>query len=249
VRTRRQTVTQFALESGLPDPWAVTIRDLEQWLAEHEWMPETKYMHRCGLRSFYRWALERGYRDDDPTVQLARLRRPPARPRACPDTHVLTALGEADERTALMLRLAAEHGLRRAEIAGLHSRDLIREATGWALRIRGKGGVVRHVPLHDGEQDLVDAIRAAAPGFVFPGRVDGHLSPGHVGELVKAVLPPGWTTHSLRHRFATAAYARKRDVFTLQAVLGHASPSTTVRYVQLPEDAGRDLVQAAQLAV
>ena len=34
----------------------------------------------------------------------------------------------------------------------------------------------------------------------------GHLSAGRVGELVSELLPDGWTTHTLRHRFASAAY-------------------------------------------
>ena len=41
----------------------------------------------------------------------------------------------------------------------------------------------------------------------------------------------------LRHRFATAAYAVERDLFAVQTLLGHSSPTTTARYTALPPDA------------
>ncbi|MDQ2740537.1 MAG: site-specific integrase, partial [Actinomycetota bacterium] len=56
--------------------------------------------------------------------------------------------------------------------------------------------------------------------------------------------PDQWTMHSLRHRFASRAYAVDRDVLTVQDLLGHASPATTQRYVQLPDDAKRRLIEA-----
>ena len=54
--------------------------------------------------------------------------------------------------------------------------------------------------------------------------------------------------HGLRHRFATMAYQTDRDVFTLQAMLGHASPETTRRYVQVPSDAMRRMVENVSAA-
>ena len=44
----------------------------------------------------------------------------------------------------------------------------------------------------------------------------GHLSAGRVGELVSELLPDGWTTHTLRHRFASAAYRADRDIRAVQ---------------------------------
>ena len=57
-------------------------------------------------------------------------------------------------------------------------------------------------------------------------------------------MPVGWSMHSLRHRFATVAYAHDRDLLTVQALLGHASPGTTQRYVVAPGEAARRTVLA-----
>ena len=141
-----------------------------------------------------------------------------------------------------MIRLAGEHGLRRAEIAVVHTRDVTHDLLGYSLIVHGKGGRERQVPLAD---DVADAILDAA-GYAFPGKIDGHLSPWWVGKLVSRLLPAGWTTHTLRHRFATVSYAEDHDVFAVQDLMGHASPATTLRYVQLPDDAKRRLVAASR---
>jgi integrase/recombinase XerC len=245
LRVRRQSVVQFARASSCSEPSSVTTRDLERWLGGNRWKAETRYSHRSALRSFYGHLLARHVVKDDPTEGLRKIRRPPAHPRACPENAFRAALVLADDRTRLMVHLAGQYGLRRGEIARIHGRDLFADLEFYSLQVWGKGGRVRNVPLRVDDQETVDAILDVGDDWLFPGRIDGHLSPAHVGELVKAVLPPGWTTHTLRHRFASVTYAAKHDVFALQQALGHTSPSTTVRYVQLPSNAVRDLVQAA----
>lgn len=46
----------------------------------------------------------------------------------------------------------------------------------------------------------------------------------------------------LRHRYATRAYGRTRDLLAVQRLLGHTSPDTTQTYVELPME---DLVAVA----
>lgn len=89
---------------------------------------------------------------------------------------------------------------------------------------------------------LARTLRARDAGYVFPGQVDGHISPGYLSRLISRLLPPGVTMHGLRHRFATRAYAIDRDTFAVQQLLGHASPVTTQRYAQVPDSARRRIV-------
>ena len=78
----------------------------------------------------------------------------------------------------------------------------------------------------------------------FPGAIDGHLSADWVGKLVGRLLPGAHTMHALRRKFASAAYAVDKDVFVVQELLGHASPVTTRRYVEVPRDDLRRTVNA-----
>lgn len=242
-RLRRQQLTQLGrfVEVDVAD---VTTAHLEGFLSQPGWKPETRHSARSALRVFFAWALRAELIASDPAAQLAKIRRPMPYARAVPDGAMVAALSLADDRGALMIRLAGQHGLRRAEIAQVHRDDVEVDLLGHSLLVHGKGGKLRRVPLADD----VAAVLLAADGYVFPGQIDGHLSPDRVGKILKGLLPPGYTAHKLRHRFATTAYAIDHDVFAVQQLLGHASPATTLRYVQLPDNAGRRLVEAVAIS-
>lgn len=80
---------------------------------------------------------------------------------------------------------------------------------------------------------------------MFPGDDDGHLSARWVGKLAVNVLPAPWTIHTLRHSFASRAYAVEHDLFVVQDLLGHASPATTRVYVAIQDGRHRATVLAA----
>lgn len=152
-------------------------------------------------------------------------------------------MATATGRLTVILRLAGEAGLRRAEIAQVHISDLTEDLTGWSLLVKGKGGKMRTVPLADDVADLV-ARSCRESGWALPGDDGGHLSPRWVGTIAAEALGP-YTLHQLRHRFATRAYAASRDLLAVQQLLGHASPATTQRYVRPPDDAMRAAMLAA----
>ncbi|RQP09081.1 MAG: integrase [Microbacteriaceae bacterium] len=220
---------------------SATLDDLVEWLAEKNWSPETRRAHRSAVRTFYAWAKETGRVRKNPAAKLpvVRARRPAARPAA--EYDITMAYAKADRRQRLAIRLAADLGLRCAEAAVVHTRDLVERDGRFSLIVHGKGQKMRVLPLTD---SLAGALRAAPEGYLFPGKVNGHISPHHLGKLVSSVLPAGVTMHMLRHRFATLAYNVDRDVFTVQQLLGHASPTTTQGYVQIHEDHMRRLVEA-----
>src|SRR5690606_36737267 len=118
------------------------------------------------------------------------------------------ALMRAGHREGLMLRLAAEVGMRRAEVAQAGSEDLIEDLIGWSLLVHGNGNRERVVPL---PSSLARALLDLPNGPFFPGAVDGHLSARYVGKLLASLMPEMWTMHTLRHRFATRLYALRSD--------------------------------------
>lgn len=223
-----------------PDFARVTTRELEAFLATPGWSPETRKSARAAVRGFYSWASRSGLVAVNPAAELEPVRIPRAVARPAPET-VVHELITLPGRVGVMAMLAAYCGLRRAEIAAVHTRDLV----GDRLRILGKGGKVRVVPV--AAPALLLAIHDA-DGWVFPSPYGGHLTPDHVGRLLSRAMPEGWTAHTLRHRMATVSYAATRDVLCLGAVLGHSQPETTLRYVLLPDDGLRAIVAAATAA-
>lgn len=233
--TRRQELARFARRNAETPPWQITPADLLAYIsADAELSAETRRNRRGVLRAFYTWAELVGHVTTSPATLLPEVSTPHPLPRPIPDDALADALDTADDRTRLVLRLAAEVGLRRAEIAACHTGDLIDHAGRYALRVHGKGARERVVPV---PLDLGRHLATLPTGYLFPAEnPDGHLSPRWVGTLAAAALPRPHTLHTLRHRFATTAYRVSRDLYAVQRLLGHSSPSITQRYVGLDVD-------------
>lgn len=250
VRTYSDAITWLATwgeEHGIP-PDRVTPADLLAFLGAHpRWSRATRAMVRSAVRAAYRWAVVAGHVETNPAEHLPPVRRKVPTPHPAPEHAYASALRAASDRERLMLRLAGEVGLRRAEVARVHpQRDLVDDGEGWSLVAHGKGDKDRVVPL---PADLARELRLAGPGYLFPGRSgDGHLSPHTVGVMISRLLPPGVTMHALRHRFASTAYAATSDLFAVQQLLGHASAATTQVYVLVDTATRRRVVDAVAAA-
>jgi integrase len=221
---------------------SVTFDALTVWLASHDWAPNTRRAYRASLRAYWSWLLATGRCSDSPAHLLPPVRIPRGLPRPAPEAAYRLALGVADDRARLEILLGGACGLRRGEIARSRREDMERDLTGWALRVTGKGGHIRLVPLPD---ELVAEIGTRPPGWLFPSSHGGHLTPHHLGKIVSRHLPGDLTTHALRHRCGTVAYAATRDLRAVQELLGHAKPETTALYTLVPGESVRAAMQAA----
>lgn len=223
-------------------PWTLDVDALALWLADHQWAPSTRRTYRASIKSFYAWAVTTGRMDRSPADQLPGISVPAGKPRPTPEDVLRRALARSDERTQLILLLSAQAGLRRGEVAQVHTAHLTEDAGGWSLRVKGKGGKTRIVPL---TATLVRRLHELPPGWAFPGQISGHLSASRVGKLGSAALEGKWTLHTLRHRFASRTYAVERDFRAVQELLGHASVATTMIYTAIVDGALRRAVDAA----
>lgn len=237
-RARREHLSHLARRVTV-GPWQITADVLMDYLEARTWATETRRGRRTSFNQFYRWGLFRGLVTVNPVEYTPKVKMQKGTARPAPDAVYKSALMAAHPRERLMLRLAAEVGLRRAEVAQIHTRDLMADMVGHSLIVHGKGGKVRIVPL---PVSLGRTIADTEPGYLFPGNDNGHLSPRYVGKLIRDVLPGEWTMHTLRHRFATRLYALTRDILLVQETLGHASPATTRIYVPYDRERGREAI-------
>jgi len=207
------------------------------WLARESWAPSTRKSARAALRSFYSFARRSGRISDDPTLDVGPVKVPRSLPRPASEEQVAAGLDAACPDVALMVRLAAQAGLRCGEIAQLRREDL---GSDGKLLIRGKGGRERLVPLNP---VLRRQVQSYPPGFLFPGRFTGHVDRSTVTRWVREAS--GSSPHPFRHRFATRAYSGTKNLRGVQEALGHSSPDTTKVYIQLADDALLDVMMAA----
>lgn len=239
---RTYHLRRLAADRAGSTPWTVTFDDLLAWLGMHSWAVETRRAYRASVRSFYGWGVLAGHLSTSPAALLPPIRPPRGRPRPASDRFLAEAMCGADDRERLMLMLAGYAGLRRGEISRVHTGDLEEDIAGWSLRVHGKGGHTRIVPLTGA---LALAIRSLPEGWAFPGPAGGHLTPAHVGKLISRRLPTGWGAHTLRHRFATTLRSRDVQLDVIRELLGHARVETTLIYSEVPSGALRAAVMAA----
>ena len=155
-------------------------------------------------------------------------------------------------RDAALFALLYGAGLRIGEALGLDAGA----CDGEAVRVLGKGGKSRDVPILAAVRDALTAYEAALeadararlhrartdPAPLFLGAKGGRLSAGVVQRRMRAQrallgLPHTATPHALRHAFATHLLAGGADLRVIQELMGHASLASTQRYTQV--EAGR----------
>ncbi|MBD8066642.1 tyrosine recombinase XerC [Devosia sp. PTR5] len=140
-------------------------------------------------------------------------------------------------RDMAVIALCYGSGLRISEALALTRASL----EGGTLRVTGKGGKVRMVPLIDPVLRSIEIYLELCPFTVAPdepmfrGVRGGVLSPRliqlRMEQLRSALgLPPSATPHALRHSFATHLLGKGGDLRAIQELLGHASLSTTQIY-------------------
>lgn len=245
IKSRRYKMVHLAALLMPSGPEDVTTEQIVQVFARQQWKPETRKAYRNTISSFFRWLHKSGRRSDDPSLDVPRVKKPHAHPRPCPDRYIAVAMEMATSSERLMIRLGAECGLRRGEIAAVHSDDVVADSAGRSLIVRGKGDKQRIVPLPD---DLACIIMDAR-GYLFPGRFGGHVEESYIGDHISRLLPDGYAAHTLRHRFATTAYAATHDLFVVAELLGHESVETTEHYVAMPDGRLREATAAVRLDV
>lgn len=198
------------------------------------------------VRGFLTFAAE----EQGATPQLPRTRaprRPRTLPRPASPADALSLAEDAAEgasapwvgqRDLAILLLLYGSGLRVSEALSLAGAAL---PLGHALRVTGKRGKTRVVPLLPAVREAIDAYVLSCPwpiigcAHLFVGVRGGPLNGDLVRRAVRTArgrleLPDSVTPHALRHSFATHLLARGADLRSLQELLGHASLSSTQIY-------------------
>jgi integrase/recombinase XerC len=235
---------------GLSDIKALRSADLRGFLAYRRSEgagARTLGRGLAGIRSLLRFLERRGLANAAGATALRAPRQPKSLPKplTAGDARRVVSSGEqlAEEpwiaaRNAAVLTLLYGSGLRISEALTVTAGEL---PGAGVLRVTGKGGKTRLVPVLPLTQKAVAEYRRLCPyhlepgGLLFRGARGGPLDPAIVQREMKKMrsalnLPDTATPHALRHSFATHLLGRGGDLRTIQELLGHASLSTTQVY-------------------
>jgi len=244
---------------------SITTRDMRAWMAfERRRGIGARSLARAvsAVKSFFRWLAEK--EDIEITAVLA-TRAPKFQagiPRPIKQTDAKTLIQAAElqsqsgwvgARDTAVLTLLYGCGLRISEALGLtYDQAPLPEV----LKIRGKGGKERIVPVIPAARKAIDAYlrlcpHAHAPDTpLFLGVRGKALNPRIIQKLMEKMrmqlgLPASATPHALRHSFATHLLEAGGDLRTIQELLGHASLSTTQAYTAVDQARLMDVYRRA----
>jgi integrase/recombinase XerD len=223
----------------------VTLADLQNFADSlNEIAPSSRYRTLSAIKSL----LAFGHRIGSLPFDVGRVLRLPAvrnrlAERILPeaDLHCILSL-ETNPRNRAMLALLYASGVRVSELCGLCWRDLQANSDGGQVTVLGKGGVTRAVKIPASVWKLVNGLRGAKaePGDpVFRSRKKGNggvLRPLAVLRVVRqaasrAGIELPVSPHWFRHAHASHALDRGAPIHLVQTTLGHASITTTGRYL------------------
>jgi integrase/recombinase XerC len=206
----------------------------------------------AGIRSLVRF-LERSGQATSAAVAAVRTPKTPRRlpkPLAVADALSVVACDSqlAEDawvaaRDAAVLALLYGAGLRISEALAITAGEAP-AAEGGALRVTGKGGKTRSVPILPAVGKAIADYRALCPyhlvadGPLFVGKKGGPLSPRLIQLAMQRLrgalgLSDTATPHALRHSFATHLLGAGGDLRTIQELLGHANLGTTQVYTSV----------------
>ena len=165
--------------------------------------------------------------------------------RILPEADVLEMLRlEPDPRNRIILTLLYATGIRVSELCGLRWRDLHPSGETGQITVTGKGGAIRSIQLPASVWKTIGGMRGEArpDDPVFASGRGGSLRPLTIFRIVRAAaaragISSAVSPHWLRHAHASHALDRGAPIHLVQATLGHASLSTTGRYLHArPQD-------------
>lgn len=209
----------------------------------------------ASLRTFFTFLQRQGRLESNPAALAPTPKLDKPLPRFLTVDEVVQLLGRpkggdfAQVRDRAILEVFYASGLRLSELAGLTLTDV--DLAQGVLKVMGKGAKERlaflgrparqalaaYLPL----REALLARRGMTTLALFLNRQGGPLSARGVARIVaararQAGVPGGLNPHALRHSFATHLLEGGADLRAVQELLGHASISSTQRYLHLDLD-------------
>ncbi|MCC2313093.1 site-specific tyrosine recombinase XerD [Cellulomonas xiejunii] len=262
--------------AGRTDPAEITERDAEDYVivlrtgsdGRAVLSPASAARSVVALRGWHRFLALDGLAPTDAAADV----RPPAQPRRLPKAisvddvgRLLDAAGLGDGpvplRDRALLELVYSTGARISEAVGLDVDDLDLTPDRAAVRLLGKGGKERVVPVGSYAAQAVEAylvrgrpvLAAAGRGnaTIFLNTRGAPLSRQSAWAVLRVAAERAGlradhvSPHTLRHSFATHLLAGGADVRVVQELLGHASVTTTQIYTMVTPDTMREVYAAS----
>jgi integrase/recombinase XerD len=269
ISSYQRDLNQFILEAGVTDLISVTPSMVEKHVAQ----ARSRGLAESSIARFVvsiRNAVAFSCKEAK-AINLVKDVRPPPLKARLPKalslqevTDLIDATKFAEDpkslRETAIVELLYGTGARISEVVDLNIHDILKADGGQvpALRLTGKGGKVRVVPLGSFAREALDQyLVRVRPGLLSKERSalflndrGGRLSRQTMWKVVseaakRAKIETGVSPHSLRHSYATHLLDGGADIRVVQELLGHSSVTTTQIYTMVTIDKLRESYSTA----
>lgn len=220
----RRTATLWG-QSGL-DPMTAEDWQIEEWLAGLPVAPRTRRLHFENVSAAYNYAVHRRLLQVAPTETVKLPREPDKEPRILEQEELRYMLGNCmTHEHLLLLSTFIFTGMRRNEVRFLKWEDISPSS----IKVVGKGGKLRHVPLHPALMELIVRQTPRSP-FVFPGR-SGAKSESTLFNMLETVRGKVHCSfHDFRRTVATSLTENGVQEGIIDRIMGWAPRTVGRRY-------------------
>lgn len=235
------------------------VLDYIAWRVDGGAKPRSTARQLSSFRRFFRYLLREGLISEDPTANIAMPKIGRALPQSLTEEEVDSLLSAPDvseslgHRDRAMLEVLYATGVRVSELINLKMSQV--NLNQGVLRIVGKGGRERLIPLGDEAQDWIREFIKGARVEILLERQSEYLFPTRRGDRMtrqafwhiikrygkKAGVEKKLSPHTVRHAFATHLLNNGADLRVVQLLLGHSDVSTTQIYTHVARERMKDL--------
>ena len=225
------------------------VRDWVEYMMDKGNTATSVNRRLSALRSFYRYALKRGFVENDPTYKLQGLKRKKPLPQFLKEAEMDTLLvpemwgntyKDVLARTIILTFYST--GIRVSELVGLNNKDI--NIVTHEIKVTGKRNKQRIIPFGKELEEQIDTYQKLRNDEIgeqealFVTAKGERITTAQVRTMVKANLAKVSTLkkkspHVLRHTFATAMLNSKAGLESVKKLLGHESIVTTEVYTHV----------------
>lgn len=264
----RTDLSKFSLflqsKSALtPDLVSVRKEDIQAYLTarfEQKLSQRSTSRFLSSLRSFFKYAIAKKWREDNPTQGVSNPKLPSYLPNTLSEKQVddlLAAPSDDDPinvRDKAMLEVLYATGIRVSELVNLQMNEV--SLLQGVIRVMGKGNKERLVPLGEVAIDCLAAylkewrpqLLSKPSNTIFPSKRGSTMTRQTFWHRIKihakqAGIQVHLSPHTLRHAFATHLLNHGADLRVVQMLLGHSDLSTTQIYTHVATERLQSLVK------
>lgn len=222
------------------------------------------------IKGFFKWAYENQIIAQDPSSGIAATKVPVKESKVmtreevaeminCAKVEAYSSGKAEDFRNLAILSFMFSSGIRRSEVVEVKISDMNLESN--AVIIHGKGNKERVAYFNNSTAEIIgkyleekrpEISRSETSEYLFPTGQSEKMCAASINLIIDKYLKAtglkekGYTVHDTRRAFATTVYQNTGDIVAVQRLLGHSTPSVTMRYIGANEESKRNAAMTVE---